>query len=109
MITVKWDGKCYLEAVGHAGYDKAGRDIVCAAVSMLGAMLAEQIAEQEARGMIRKRYIQLEPGEMHLLCEPADAIREKMEYLFESVATGMQMLADQYPQNVVMTAACAAE
>ena len=49
-------------ASGHAGYDEPGRDVICAAVSMLSLTVAERLGE---RSDIRSNAI-VESGSAHI-------------------------------------------
>jgi len=80
---------------GHAGYAETGKDIVCAAASILIQTLAKQLdkitpdyhVQHEKQGQI----IFLS-GNGKNACLASDTIM-----------TGLRMLSDQYPHNVTIT------
>lgn len=78
---------------GHAGYAEKGRDIVCAAVSMLVFNLQESI----------NRLTEDTVG----FCFAADetvifygSISENAQLLIDSFITGAELLSQSYPDNV---------
>lgn len=87
-------GKLTMRAEGHAGYAPAGQDIVCAAVSCLMQTLAYSAAEDERTSSCSYQgkegpVVNVEAGDSVLM-------RDK----FELVADGLDLLAEQYPENV---------
>lgn len=87
-------GKLTMRAEGHAGYAPAGQDIVCAAVSCLMQTLAYSAAEDEKTSSCIYQgkegpVVNVEAGDSVLM-------RDK----FELVADGLDLLAEQYPENV---------
>lgn len=87
-------GKLTMRAEGHAGYAPAGQDIVCAAVSCLMQTLAYSAAEDERTSSCIYQgkegpVVNVEAGDSVLM-------RDK----FELVADGLDLLAEQYPENV---------
>ena len=44
-------GQIQIRIQGHAGYAPAGEDIVCAATSMLGALLEETLLRENTQGL----------------------------------------------------------
>ena len=63
-ITAKHDlehNMLCLETKGHAGYDKHGRDIVCASVSILTYTLAQVVKDMHDTGSINECAITPSP------------------------------------------------
>ena len=88
MIQVKMDGRRVVLS-GHAGYETPGRDIVCAAVSILvyvQVRLLEKVGALEA--------LHSEPG--HVAMTLRQGCGEKPEVL----ALGLKWLAREYPECV---------
>ena len=81
---------------GHACYDNTGHDIVCAGVSLLATMIAQCLIDEEIRGTSK-----MELGEAYFEFDTKNKswVDSKMMMIF----TGFQLIANQYPQNVVMT------
>ena len=93
-------GKLTMRAEGHAGYAPAGQDIVCAAVSCLMQTLAYSAAEDEKTSSCIYQgkdgpAVSVETGDSVLM-------RDK----FELVADGLDLLAEQYPENVNFKKRC---
>lgn len=93
-------GKLTMRAEGHAGYAPAGQDIVCAAVSCLMQTLAYSAAENEHTSNC---IYQGEEGPV-LNVEAGDSVL--MRDKFELVADGLDLLAEQYPENVNFKKRC---
>ena len=92
MITItQTDSSITIE--GHANYAEHGKDIVCAAVSILAQTLIQTIVkktDEKIKYVIQSGYIEIE-------CER----KLKETYLlFDAFFIGCQMLAANYPNNV---------
>lgn len=99
-VTDPEGGKLTMRAEGHAGYAPAGQDIVCAAVSCLMQTLAYSAAEDEHTSSCIYQgkdgpVVSVEAGDSVLM-------RDK----FELVADGLDLLAEQYPENVDFKKSC---
>ena len=99
-VTDPEGGKLTMRAEGHAGYAPAGQDIVCAAVSCLMQALAYSAAEDEHTSSCIYQgkdgpVVNVEAGDSVLM-------RDK----FELVADGLDLLAEQYPENVNFKKSC---
>ena len=99
-VTDPEGGKLTMRAEGHAGYAPAGQDIVCAAVSCLMQTLAYSAAEDEHTSSCIYQgkdgpVVNVEAGDSVLM-------RDK----FELVADGLDLLAEQYPENVNFKQSC---
>ena len=99
-VTDPEGGKLTMRAEGHAGYAPAGQDIVCAAVSCLMQTLAYSAAEDEHTSSCIYQgkdgpVVSVEAGDSVLM-------RDK----FELVADGLDLLAEQYPENVNFKKRC---
>ena len=80
---------------GHAGFEASGRDIVCAAVSILGYTFLESVAEltnepfvsevDEAHGLIRFRFREKPLNEGKLL--------------FQALLEGLRMVSEEYGEE----------
>lgn len=93
-------GKLTMRAEGHASYAPAGQDIVCAAVSCLMQTLAYSAAEDESTSSC---IYQGEDGPV-VSVEAGDSVL--MRDKFELVADGLDLLAEQYPENVSFRKSC---
>ena len=95
------DGLTACRITGHSGQAEAGRDIVCAAVSILGCTcvnamesvcgLIPLITENED-GVLAFQLPELNPEE-----------NAKAQILMGALKQGLSDLADAYPRNVNLT------
>ena len=80
---------------GHADFDEEGRDIICAAVSVLELNLANSVAEfTDARFSCQ---IGEDTGTFEFLL--ADREDEKAALLLDSCLLGMEAIRQQYGNN----------
>ena len=91
MIEILYDRKnMKLEISGHAEYAEKGKDIVCAAVTALAGTL-ERCMEEAGEGSCEWKE-----GE---ICFTASGT-ENLRPCFETVVTGLQLLAEEFPDYV---------
>ena len=93
MIKIKcWkeDELNCIEMKGHAEYDVAGRDIVCAAATMLIYTLRERQQELKAHPF----HCEMTEGYAKL------KVPAEMKESYETVAAGFKRLCEEYPKNV---------
>ena len=99
MISVTFTesgDKLSLRVEGHAGYAEAGKDIVCAAASILAYTLASIVDSLEAESMI-----DLTSGDTVISCEAtskSDLMIAKAAFMF--AVRGYALLEHNYPQYV---------
>ena len=89
-ITRRKDG---LSLIGHANYGPHGKDIVCAAVSVLVQNLVlsiEQLCTDEIQYVIQPGTVDIKHG----------TLSANAQLLVESFFIGVQQIANQYPANV---------
>ena len=80
---------------GHANYAESGKDIVCSAVSSLCISFANTML---AAG-VEKQCFRMDDGSFYM----SAAIAENQAYAegaFDMAVNGLQMIAEQYPNNV---------
>ena len=95
------DGLTACRITGHSGQAEAGRDIVCAAVSILGCTCVNAmesvcgiiplITENE-EGLLAFQLPEITPEE-----------NAKAQILMGALKQGLTDLADAYPRNVTLT------
>ena len=78
---------------GHAGYAEPGKDIVCAGVSVLAQNLIKSIEDLTTD----KIQYDVQPGAVDI--QYGD-LSECAQTLVDSFFIGIQMIADEYPDNV---------
>ncbi len=93
MIEIHYDKKdIILKISGHAGYAEKGRDIVCAAVTALAGTL-EQCEQEAGEGSCEWKE--------GVTCFTATGT-ENLRPCFETVVTGLGMLAEEFPDYVTI-------
>ena len=93
-------GQIQIRIQGHAGYAPAGEDIVCAATSMLGALLEETLLRENTQGGLRFLSVQNSSGVLELDFSPTLSGWSRLSPVLEAVEHGFRLLADQYPSYV---------
>ena len=87
---------------GHAGQAEKGKDLVCSAVSILTHTVAENV-----RRLCKHHigYISLEEGDSEVdIFFNSDNEYKEIGGKIEAIATGFELLAESYPENVVFNA-----
>ena len=84
---------------GHANSDGYGKDLVCAAVSMLTGALVGVLEEAEARGRTLFEWKEGD-GELTIWADPNIGSEREVKSYFKMCVKGLKMLHDQYPKNV---------
>ena len=82
---------------GHAGYAESGKDIVCAGISALLFAVPATLRKKDI-----KYFLDLnEPeGFVSIKAYPEKKERHECEVILDTVAMGLKLLADHYPENV---------
>lgn len=95
-VTVVTRGSdiCSVEARGHSGYDRSGRDIVCAAISTLMQALHLGLAEV-ARAESFEFSADPEVPSMKLSWNDASS---EVQVLARTMVLSMQAIAGEYPK-----------
>lgn len=81
---------------GHAGYAPLGQDIVCAGVSTLAQTLIasiEALTEDAIQYDIQPGWVEIKFGKLSA----------STKLLIASFFVGVEMIADNYPDNVTLT------
>ena len=95
------DGYSACRITGHSGQAEAGRDIVCAAVSILGCTCVNSLESvcglipevtQNEEGVLEFRLPEMQPED-----------NAKAQILMGALKQGLTDLADAYPRNVKLT------
>jgi len=86
-----------VEAQGHAGWDKAGRDIVCAAVSVLLRSTARTLAQRYKEGL---RFEAPKPGVLSLILEEENT--EWTNGVWMVLDQGLRDLAMEFPKAILI-------
>ena len=95
------DGLTACRITGHSGQAEAGRDIVCAAVSILGCTCVNAmesvcgiipLVTENEEGLLAFQLPEITPEE-----------NAKAQILMGALKQGLTDLADAYPRNVTLT------
>lgn len=92
-----------IKITGHAYYAEKGKDIVCAAVSMLMYTLAESIKRNEFMLLCKPRIKVQEDEESinaYVQCIPKRQYEANIETIYQTILNGLELLAEGYPENV---------
>lgn len=94
-------GAYALHIRGHANYAPSGRDIICAAVSTLGYTFAAVVRRMDADGeLIDRPLIRESEGELWIQVRARETYRAALAQSFDTVRTGLALLAEHYPAYV---------
>lgn len=88
-----------LKVEGHAEYGEKGKDIVCAAESMLVCALAETLENAAQRGRTTIRLEQ-EDGKAMISANPCMECRAEIKAYFRLCVTGLKMLQQEYREHI---------
>ena len=102
MITIIFtdNGKAEytLEVKGHANYGEEGKDIVCAAVSVLYQTAAAVLEENKT--MLKSLNYDQVKGDSTLTVTPKDEYQGNVQAILITILTGFNLMATNYPHNV---------
>lgn len=85
---------------GHAQSAEKGRDLVCAAASMLTSTLAANVAQLETKGIVQKKAIVLDDGCAEVSCTVPSKYKYTVDMIYLGVCTGFELLSQRYPEYV---------
>lgn len=106
MIYIVFNpGKNEVSVKGHAVSGTMGKDLVCAAASILVYTLAvnvDNIAEA-----CESREIVLDSGNAEIRCVPKPEYSAVVRKTFADICAGFEILAVNFPGNVTYDIACA--
>lgn len=101
MITITYHKQFYaLTLEGHAHADEPGKDLVCAAASMLASTLEANVRTLETQGVLRECHTELTCGQADIRCTPVRQMRAIVQLVFDTVCIGFSLLARDNPDYV---------
>jgi uncharacterized protein YsxB (DUF464 family) len=83
---------------GHAGFEP-GKDIVCAAVSILTYTLAQKLTDLQAEQKV-VCGISMESGNAEFFVWVRCGHEQEFETVLDTIITGFELLAEKYPEHV---------
>ena len=93
----------YIEAAGHSGFGEQGRDVVCAGVSTLIFTAYYYLQRKQSEGYIDKLEKRETDGFVSIYVRCAEGEQTILKTAFEMALTGFEMLAENFPQCVMIT------
>jgi len=102
MIVAKYDRKhLTLTVKGHAQSAEAGKDLICAAASILVYTLAGNVAQLSAdKKQVRRPVVKIKEGNSEISCDPVHGMRSIVTVIFDSICSGFDVLQQRYPDFV---------
>lgn len=90
-----------LKVEGHAGQAEKGKDLVCAAASMLTYTLAQYLTYIHKRGGLQKKpRISINDGDALIVAKPTKEYEGEVLNAYFVAEVGFSLLAENYPQYV---------
>lgn len=89
-----------LTVEGHAKSGEPGHDLICASASMLAYTLAANVANMADHGQVRAPVMKMNPGNAEVSCNPISRYKATVTLAFDTVCTGFELLAHNYPENI---------
>lgn len=86
---------------GHAGFDKAGEDIVCAGISTLAYTLINAATDDPA--YMAHVYMNGDPAEIQVQCYPDDDHKDLCSEMFRTIMHGYETIRESYPEYITIT------
>ena len=94
---VEKDGRFEYTATGHSGQATRGKDLVCAAVSILSYTLVESIDKSLLE---EDPYIVLSPGTAVISLKAAKGKEGELRGVFSVIRNGFSLLDENFPKNI---------
>lgn len=89
-----------LTVTGHANSAEPGHDLVCASASVLAYTLAANVANMADCRQVRRPIIEINEGNTEISCVPRHNLKASVTLVFDSVCTGFELLAHDYPEYI---------
>ena len=104
MIEVTYERKkkkLKLTVKGHARSDEPGKDLVCAAASILVYTLAEDVSNLcDDKRRFRRPVIRISEGDSTISCCPVYGMSSVTMLVFDSICHGFGILESKYPEYI---------
>lgn len=92
-----------LTVKGHAKSNEPGRDLICAACSILALTMAANVGHMSDSGCVTDAVTVLENGNAEISCRPRAKYKDSVKQTFISVCVGFEILASKYPAYISYT------
>lgn len=94
--------KVRISIVGHAAFNP-GNDIVCAGVSAITFQLLGVLAQMDEQKLIYDQHVDVEDGFVIVQFSLVPEEFETWDIVWNVIRTGWQNIADEYPDNVIVS------
>lgn len=104
MVTVTYNSRDYtLMVEGHAGQAEAGKDLVCAAVSILVHTVTANLQLLDARSYLSRLDTHIAEGSASFDFPPRKGMEAMVTFAVALVVVGFEILAREAPEYVRYT------
>lgn len=104
FFTNKESGSITLKLTGHAGAGEKGKDIVCAAASVLAYTVAQTLQFMYEEGNLQEKpRLKLEEGDTVIVAKPKPEYFNEALHTFYVAQVGYHLLSRSYPQYVSLS------
>lgn len=101
MIEVTYWRKYHkIEVSGHARSGEEGRDLVCAACSILVQTIASNVLNWAAAEHIRQPGVSIGKGFAQICCVPQTRYEAQIRLVLDALCCGFELLAGDYPEYI---------
>lgn len=106
MVNVSFtdNGGLILHGVGHCGWGKRGKDLICAAVTTLFYTAQREAVRLEQEGKLSNAPdIYLSSGEAYIGIHPTEDAQEEARCIFHTICSGLAVIQESFPSAVCLT------
>ena len=101
MTTITFNAETYeLEASGHSGMEKDGKDIVCASVTTLVFTLYKSLAESAEMLKKDSLEVKMSNGYAKISCTPKKKFEPHIQLIYWVILNGIDSLCESYGEYV---------
>lgn len=101
MVKIKYYREAHrVEITGHAECGEAGRDPVCASISMLAYTLAAFVENISRSKQASRKVVSLKSGKGRVGCRVRPEYSAAVKLAFDAICGGFELLAREYPEAV---------
>lgn len=89
-----------LTVTGHAKSEEYGKDLICAACSILALTLGANVGHMADSGCVVEPIVNIKEGNAEISCRAKARYRESVRQTFMSVCVGFEILATKWPEYI---------
>ena len=99
MVKIYYNRAAHLIHVqGHAGQAEPGKDLICAAASILAATAGSCVRNAQEAGYAKSAVVRLEPGNAEISCRPVRRMEPVIRMQLDAICAGFELLAANAPE-----------